>query len=97
MQPWERYLQEYKNIKNRTESTITPSQAQRGFADLLKIIGTPAKACVARGKTSGRKVGEAQVKRELMQIIFKAKKVRNQRNLLLRILNLPPIFQNPKE
>jgi len=73
-QPWERYLPEYKNIKNETKSTITPSQAQRGFADLLKIIGTPAKACVARGKTSGRKVGNAQVKRELMQIIFKAKK-----------------------
>jgi DDE superfamily endonuclease len=74
VQPWERYLPAYKNTESEKKSTITPSQAQRGFADLLKIIGTPAKACVARGKTSGRKAGEAQVKRELMQIIFKSKK-----------------------
>jgi hypothetical protein len=73
VQPWERYLPEYKNIKNETKSTITPSQAQRGFADLLKIIGTPAKPSVTRGKSSGRQAGMAQVKRELMQVIFKSK------------------------
>jgi len=72
-QPWESYLPAYKNIENNTKSTISPSQAQRGFANLLKIIGTPAKPCVARGKTSGRKVGESQVKRELMPVIFKIK------------------------
>lgn len=73
VQPWERYLPEYKNIKNKTKSTITPSHTQRGFADLLKIIGTPAKPSVARGKTSGRQVGATQIKRELMPIIFKSK------------------------
>jgi hypothetical protein len=74
VQPWERYLPEYQNTTDEIKATITPSQAQRGFADLLKVIGTPAKPSVARGKTSGRQVGAAQVKRELKQIIFKFKK-----------------------
>ena len=64
----------YNSTAFTIKATITPSQAQRGFADLLKVIGTPAKPSVARGKTSGRQVGAAQVKRELKQIIFKFKK-----------------------
>ena len=74
VQPWERYLPEYKNTTNETKATIAPSQAQRGFADLLKVIGTPARSSVARGKASGRQIGTAQVKRELKQIIFKFQK-----------------------
>ena len=74
VQPWERYLPEYKNTTDEIKATITPSQAQRGFADLLKVIGTPARPSVARGKSSGRQVGAAQVKRELKQIIFKFQK-----------------------
>lgn len=73
VQPWERYLPAYKNTGNEKQSAITPSQAQRGFDSLLKIIGTPAKASIARGKTSGRKIGATQVKRELMPVIFKSK------------------------
>jgi len=41
---------------------------------LLKVIGTPSKPSVARGKTSGRQVGTAQVKQEFKQIIFKLQK-----------------------
>lgn len=74
VQPWERYLPAHKNTTDEIKATITPSQAQRGFADLLKAIGTPARPSVARGKASGRQVGAAQVKRELQQIIFKLQK-----------------------
>jgi len=74
VQPWERYLPAYKNKEDKKQSIITPSQAQRGFADLLKIIGTPAKSSIARGKTSGRKVGATQIKRELIPVIYKLKK-----------------------
>ena len=73
-QPWERYLPEYKNFKNTEQAITTPSQAQRGFSDLLKVIDTPASTCVTRGKPRGRMAGETQMKREDQPIVFKTKK-----------------------
>ena len=72
--PWERYLPEYKHINSEDPPMRTPSQTQRGFADLLNTIGTPANACVARGKPRGRMAGDIQVKRETLPIMFKTKK-----------------------
>ena len=37
------------------------------------MIGTPAKTSVARGRKSGRLLGEKQVKRESLDIVFKSK------------------------
>lgn len=70
-EPWERYLEAYKQNDQRMAS---PSQAQKGFADMLKIIGTPAKPVKERGKKSGRLSGDKQVLRESLDIIFKSKK-----------------------
>ena len=74
-QPWERYLPEYKASNNQQGTVSTPSKTQRGFAHLLKAIGTPAKPCVTRGKAKGRMVGETQPKKEIQAIAFKTKKV----------------------
>jgi len=70
-EPWERYLEEYKQ---NDKSMISPSQAQKGFADMLKIIGTPARPVIERGKESGRLFGNKQVLRESQDIIFKSQK-----------------------
>ena len=51
VQPWERYLPEYKNTTDEIKATITPSQAQRGFADLLKV----------RGRLQGHQLLEAKL------------------------------------
>lgn len=97
VQPWESYLPEYKNKTDEIKASITPSQAQRGFADLLKVIGTPAKPSVARGKTSGRQVGAAQVKRELKQIVFKLKKEAQQKTKSIVVdSELVPDISNPQ-
>ena len=97
VQPWERYLPEYKTATDKIKATITPSQAQRGFADLLKVIGTPAKPSVARGKTSGRQVGTAQVKRELKQIIFKFQKdARQNTESIVEDSESAPDISNPQ-
>lgn len=73
-QPWERYLPAYQKNEDKSPVIASPSQTQRGFVDLLKAIGTPAKDCVARGKPLGRVQGEVQVKRESHPIFFKTKK-----------------------
>ena len=46
---------------------------QRNFSDILQMIGTPAKTSVARGRKSGRLLGEKQVKRASLDIVFKSK------------------------
>lgn len=69
--PWEKYLPAYQQAQ---EGTVTPTQAQRGFANLLETIGSPAKLCVPRGRLSGRVLGSTQEKRPQQDILFKAKK-----------------------
>jgi len=83
-QPWERYLPEYKSLKNQEAIIASPSQTQRGFANLLKKIGTPAAPCVARGKPRGRIPGDIQPQRKEHPIVFKTKKaaITNKENIL---------------
>jgi len=73
-QPWERYLPAYKHFDEDNKTTMTPSQTQRGFADLLTVMGTPAKKCQIRGKSLGRIAGEKPKSRMNQSIIFKTKK-----------------------
>lgn len=72
--PWEIYLPEYKCISPQDKKVYSPSQTQRGFSKLLAQIGTPARACVPRGKPIGRLSGHAQIKREDKPVQFKNKK-----------------------
>jgi hypothetical protein len=72
-EPWERYLPEYKNSLNEQTNMINASQAQKGFADILEIIDTPAKPSIVRGKESGRVLGDTQIARDSVGIIFKSK------------------------
>jgi len=74
-QPWERYLNEYKDNQNERNKITTPSQTQRGFNKLLNTIGTPAKPCVPRGKPLGRAKGEVLPQRLEQPVIFKGKKI----------------------
>ena len=97
-QPWERYLRSYKIISENKNTTLTPSQAQRGFSDLLTVIGTPAKICIPRGKAPGRISGEKQETRMKQPIIFKAKKtpVKFKESILLGC-NLAKDISNPQK
>lgn len=73
--PWEKYLPAYREKRDTQQRSIsTPSQTQRGFAQLLEAVGTPAKPCVPRGRHSGRKKGESPGKRPKQSIIFKSSK-----------------------
>lgn len=71
--PWERYLAAYKSV-SEGKRTLTPSQTQRGFSRLLEEIGTPASACVARGKPQGRRAGEVMPARKKQPVVFKGSK-----------------------
>lgn len=68
---WEKYLPEFKEGKKENVLT-SPSQTQRGFAQVLKEIGTPAQPCVPRGRLAGRKIGRLQDKKPDSPIIFKS-------------------------
>lgn len=93
-QPWERYLPDYKNKKDKT---ATPSQAQRGFHDILKAIGTPARECIERGKPRGRMVGEIQTKRTIHPVIFKEKKEgKKSDKRILSQSEISQLFSDPK-
>ena len=69
--PWERYLPANKN----TQAVQSPSQTQRGFANLLEQLETPAVICLERGAAPGRIAGTKQEKRPRSDIIFKSKKI----------------------
>lgn len=71
--PWERYLPAYQNPDGNKDRSSTPSQTQRGFYDILKVIGTPARESVKRGSPRGRMIGEVKTKRTLHPVIFKTK------------------------
>ena len=73
--PWERHLKQNPNNPHREIAITTPSQTQRGFANLLSELGTPAANCVPRGRLSGRKKGEKGPVLSDQPIIFKAAKL----------------------
>jgi len=84
--PWERYLPEYKNASPETGLEKTPSQTQRSFANILEMIGTPAKSSVPRGNPKGRESGVKLEKRETQSIHFKSA---HQQNDLKKTISSP--------
>lgn len=75
-QSWERYLPEYKDKGERDDllDVSAPSKTQRGFANVLNTLGTPATKPVPRGNPKGRSQGETQPKRNHHDVIFKGSK-----------------------
>ena len=84
--PWERYLPEYKNASLETGLESTPSQTQRSFANILEMIGTPAKSSVPRGNPKGRESGVKLEKRDTQPIHFKSA---HQQNDLKKTISSP--------
>lgn len=62
-QPWE-----------RKDRLATPSQVRRAMGGILRVLGTPARACQVRGKSPGRRKGAIMEKAPRYKVIFKAKK-----------------------
>lgn len=75
---WEKYLPENKKPVDpstpESHAFATPSQSQRGFSELLEVVGTPGAPCVQRGKNSGREPGQAGFPKPNAPIIFKQAK-----------------------
>ena len=82
---WERYLPNYKSQTTEKPLIATATQTQRGFYHVLSAIGTPAKACRARGNPTGRTKGEEQTKRERHPIIFKNTKQKKLKNMTISV------------
>ena len=72
--PWERYLPTYKEPSEQELLGKTPTQVQRSFANILELIGTPAKPSNPRGRPVGRSNGTLMDKREASAIHFKSSK-----------------------
>ena len=90
--PWERYLPEYKDASQKTGLEKTPSQTQRSFANILEMIGAPAKTSVPRGNPKGRGFGVKPDKREAHPIHFKSA---HQQNDLKKTISSP--IENSQE
>ena len=71
--PWKRYLPAYKKLDPNAIQRLNAPQTQRGMANLLQLIGTPAAPCIPRGKPPGRRVGELVEPRDTQPIVFKTK------------------------
>lgn len=65
--PWEKYLPSQR-VSQKEKS---PSQVQRDFQSIIRVIGTPAKAPKPRNKSTGRKQGMVQPKRTHYPVVFK--------------------------
>jgi hypothetical protein len=64
--PWERYL------PSQPAASATPSATQRGFAEIIQPIGTPAAAPKRRGIPHGRAKGVHPKPRPRYQVVKKA-------------------------
>jgi hypothetical protein len=89
---WERYLPEYKDAFQKTGLEKNPSQTQRSFANILEMIGTPAKPSIPRDNPKDREYGVKLDKRENQQIYFKGT---HQKNDLKKTISSP--IENKQE
>ena len=95
--PWEKYLPEYANASKDGDPIATPAQTQRGFEAVLNKIGTPAAACVKRGKAPGRKRGQPGLRSAVQDIIFKTKKsLESKQKSNIQGLEVPTDNPHPK-
>lgn len=67
--PWEKYLDEFRSREHQK----SPTQVQRNFSRIIREIGTPAQPPKPRNKSSGRKRGDIQTKRQRHDVIIKRK------------------------
>lgn len=67
--PWETKSSIFKTNK----SIINPTQVQKDFERIIRMIGTPAQPPKTRKKAPGRQVGEIQVRRIRHEIVKKIK------------------------
>lgn len=67
--PWETS----SSILKANEAIKQPTQVQKDFERILRMIGTPAKPPKPRKKAPGRQLGEVQVKRIRHNIVKKTK------------------------
>jgi hypothetical protein len=56
----------------RKARPVTPSQVRRAMGAIIRQLGTPARACQARGKSPGRRQGAIVEKAPRFKVIFKA-------------------------
>jgi hypothetical protein len=56
----------------RKEGRATPSQVRRAMGAIIRQLGTPARSCQVRGKSSGRRKGAIVEKAPRFKVIFKA-------------------------
>jgi hypothetical protein len=65
--PWERHL------KPDPEARISPSKVQQDWHRIISQLGTPASAPKPRGKSPGRRLGQAQTARTRFSVVKKGK------------------------
>ncbi len=75
-----------QNASLETGLEKTPSQTQRSFANILEMIGTPAKSSVPRGNPKGRESGVKLEKKDTQPIHFKSA---HQQNDLKKTISSP--------
>lgn len=63
--PWGKYL--------KSNDSMSPTQVQKDFGRIIRLIGTPAKPPKRRKKAPGRQKGDVQPKRTRHQIVMKQK------------------------
>ena len=67
--PWEKYLPSFKTI----DSIKQPTQVQKDFERIIRVIGTPAQPPKPRQKSPGRQLGDIQIKRLIHPVVKKRK------------------------
>jgi hypothetical protein len=70
LRPWERYL------PHRTVGCASPSQVQRDWQRIIRLIGTPAQPPKRRGKAPGRAKGVRPGRRERLPVVKKSARSR---------------------
>src|SRR3990167_3396604 len=68
--PWETSS---SSIFRTDQSIKIPTQVQKDFERIIRMIGTPAQPPIVRKKAPGRQLGDTQVKRVRHEIVKKTK------------------------
>ena len=69
--PWEKYLETFKS----SDTKISPTQVQKDFGRIIRMLGTPAKPPKCHKNAPGRQKGEKQILRIRYPIVQKSKAV----------------------
>ena len=72
--PWERYLPNYKNKLNKQDRVLTPAQTKRGMKTLFATLGIPRREVQKCEKIKGAPKGRKIEKRNTYSPRTKGKK-----------------------